>query len=299
MKRRFRLLVGFDFSPGSRAALEEARTLALRAGARIELVCVLPRIGAPLRDLHERATVVRRLEHEIAELLLDGIDARLHLEEGDPVAGLLRAIDEESPELVLLGRDTRRNLRNAVLGGVASRVVALSPAPVLVARERPPAQRPKDDERQILVAVDFGAPSISAAGEAGRLAVALKSAVRLIHVLPPRPLASPEELTVVEMKLDALAVELRRFGVIDVSTAVLRGDPVRVLRAEAENDDRCAAIAVGARPRGPMQRRIFGSVGNALLRTTIVPVLVVHEFPLQQDARRTRDDAPPAKGAPP
>jgi nucleotide-binding universal stress UspA family protein len=63
-----------------------------------------------------------------------GVKYTTSVKHGHSVDEILRAIDEEKPDLVVMATHGRTGVRHIVLGSVAERIVRLSPVPVLTVR---------------------------------------------------------------------------------------------------------------------------------------------------------------------
>ncbi|HEX6242940.1 MAG TPA: universal stress protein [Polyangiales bacterium] len=143
--------------------------------------------------------------------------------------------------------------------------------------------------KKILVALDFSEPSARALRLAHELAKAAGAQLEVVHVHPelydgrgnaelglPWPNAGQEE-----RYLRFLVQEIR--GAIDNTVGptveahieVTHGDPVKRVLAMVEQRD-ADLLCVGSTGKGGVQRALLGSVSQSLLRSSPVPVLVVH-----------------------
>jgi nucleotide-binding universal stress UspA family protein len=131
------IVVGYDDSDGSRAALDRAVGLARRAGYTIIVVfCYEPpaaRAGGALdqRDLVE--SLGRELL-EAAQRRVAGTDVtvRGELVNGRPVDGLIAAADQHDAAMIVVGHHGEGPLRGALLGATANKLLHLAERPVLV-----------------------------------------------------------------------------------------------------------------------------------------------------------------------
>jgi len=74
---------------------------------------------------------VKRLAEALESLRLVLPNAESKLRTGPPWQGIIEAIEELKPDLVVMGTHGRRGFVRAVLGSVAEKLVRLSPVPVL------------------------------------------------------------------------------------------------------------------------------------------------------------------------
>ena len=149
-----RILVPFDFSDCSSAALEHAEFLARTFGATIELVHVLeplpgrlagaPAPQLPAESLGEHAWRIAREETQrVADALAGrGISVSWRVDMGIPWERIL--LLAPSADLVVMGTHGRTGLTRLLLGSMTDKVVQRSPTPVLTVRgaERVDAREP-------------------------------------------------------------------------------------------------------------------------------------------------------------
>lgn len=128
-----RLLHPSDMSECSKRALDLVKgELADRVGA-VELVHVVDDVyQAGWAHEAEIEAAAIDLEDCAAELRAAGIDAGVHLIEGDPVADILRLACELDTSCIVLGSRGKGLVREAVVGSVSQGILRLANKPVLV-----------------------------------------------------------------------------------------------------------------------------------------------------------------------
>jgi nucleotide-binding universal stress UspA family protein len=137
------LVVPYDFSPASKAALEHAKGLAPRLGARLELVHVVdesayyvvplpvPTMPPPfLRELEER--LAGHLEQDAEAVRKQGLACEATVLRGLAAPTILSHVGEFEPLMVVMGTHGHTGWKHALLGSVAERVVQRARCPVLV-----------------------------------------------------------------------------------------------------------------------------------------------------------------------
>jgi nucleotide-binding universal stress UspA family protein len=137
------LLVGYDGSPGSRAALATALRLAREAGGRVTAVTVqhhLPRYGATIGEVDEERLVeqaaARRLASEVqAEADEHQMAATFRVVVGHPAHELVEAARQVGADLVVLGHSGHSAIWGALLGATTERVSRHAPCSVLIVRD--------------------------------------------------------------------------------------------------------------------------------------------------------------------
>lgn len=142
-----RILLPFDFSPCSEAALSLARRSF--PDARLTLLNVIDpkRLGSRPGDMYtspihageevEQAEAAMR--EKLAPLMQPGDEAAVLV--GTPAERILWAAGHWHPELILMGTHGRTGLAHLLVGSVTEEVVRKAPMPVLVTKEQAAASR--------------------------------------------------------------------------------------------------------------------------------------------------------------
>lgn len=135
-----------DFSPESRAALEQAAELATRFGAELTLVHVDNRSSGPTTDATLTGSVsLARGRLELERLLGEWSDEARRLTSrpvefalltGDPATELLKAAAERPFDVIVMGTHGRAEVDRLLFGSVAQAVVRDARCSVLVVRRR-------------------------------------------------------------------------------------------------------------------------------------------------------------------
>jgi len=137
------LVVGTDFSEGSRDALARALRMAEDSGARVALVHAYEEAPETNATQDAGPRLLAQLVDEIAAsgALRRGIHVEPCVRRGAPWEKILNVATDFGAELVIIGCSGRRGAtRGFRLGSVASHVLALSTRCVLVARSREGSQ---------------------------------------------------------------------------------------------------------------------------------------------------------------
>lgn len=142
MKPFKHILVPTDFEASSLEAVETAVSLARAFESKLTLLHVWEIPIYPYMEFMLNSEVVagvedraiRRLAEWLEKVRQDVPSAESKLKTGMPWGGILDAISEEGPDLVVMGTHGRRGVSHVLLGSVAEKVVRLSPVPVLTVR---------------------------------------------------------------------------------------------------------------------------------------------------------------------
>jgi len=135
-----RILCGYDFLPNSIEALETAKEIAKRVGAEIDIIHADTEKGfAHFSHIYE--TVFQRKVNLLKELKEkfekeEGIKVDFEIIKAEPAAAILKAIKDFNPDLVVVGKRQRKDIKRFFLGTIAMKVVKNSPVPVMIVRKR-------------------------------------------------------------------------------------------------------------------------------------------------------------------
>lgn len=143
------ILVPHDFSASANHAAAIARDEAKAHGAKLQLLHVIDlptqfrpdtvivpeSTGAPInvKD-YAVAQAETHLQDLVARLAKDGVVAASFIRIGNAVDEIVRFVDENSIDLVVMGTHGRSGLAHLLVGSVAERVVRTCKAPVLTIR---------------------------------------------------------------------------------------------------------------------------------------------------------------------
>jgi len=143
------ILAPVDHSTFSRKASDYAATLAVRLGARLTLLHVVPPIvpsgRRPLEEsqLNARAAegATRELDALARQLARTAPRVATRVATGDAAAEILRVAEESAPDLIVVATHARGGIGRFLLGSTAENIVRHAPCPVLVVRQPKRAKR--------------------------------------------------------------------------------------------------------------------------------------------------------------
>jgi nucleotide-binding universal stress UspA family protein len=132
------LVVGYDGTPGAKAAAAEALRLAKALGTDVVFAFAYwtnpggGEVADMLRALREAGQA--QLHDALALAEGAGVAARGELVEGRPSSGLVDLADETDAQMIVVGSYGEKPLKGALIGSTAHKLLHLSERPVLVVR---------------------------------------------------------------------------------------------------------------------------------------------------------------------
>ena len=278
---------------GSAASLDAADWLAaLPLDEQCELTILS--VADPGARVEEGAAV------EAAQARLAGTRAAVKTEvrTGHPVEEIVRAAEEHSAELLVVGSYGHSAIERLFIGSEAERVVRHAPCPVLLVRRR------SGGLRSILLGIDGSQCSTYAAEWLQRSPLFPEAAVRVLTVLPlsaepvmfsgitlvpslMEELRSIDQQTLreAEERLDKTVAQFAAAGK-QAAKELKRGHPAVNLLEEAEARD-VDLIVVGSHGGSALDRFLLGSVSEHVLRHAPCSVLVVRSAPAEAGGAET------------
>jgi nucleotide-binding universal stress UspA family protein len=314
MNEKMKLLIAYDGSGCANAALDDLRKAGLPSNAEALIISVaevwLPppppssyeiveaaREAQSPADLQKQYLKGSRAVNEAHALAarakerlqknFPGWQISAEATYGSPAWEVIMRADQWKPDLTVVGSHGRNALGRLVLGSVSQKVLTEARCSVRVARGRVEVE---ESPVRIIVGVDGSPGAEAAVREASSRRWPLKSEARVVivedplvptligHLIPPvaKWIEESNRGEVEWMqKLAGHATEQLRSSELNVSSAVLNGDPKRVLVEEAEKwgADSIFVGSVGFSNR--FERFMLGSVSAAVAARAHCSVEVV------------------------
>jgi len=138
IKNLKKLLVGYDFLPNSKEALNIAEEIAQKCNSEIFIVHAdtdikHTHILSVYNSVKEKKKNI--LNQIVSEIKNKGINAKYEILEESPVEAILDEIEEYHPDLTIVGKRKSSKLRRLFLGTTALKIVKNAPSPVLIVRK--------------------------------------------------------------------------------------------------------------------------------------------------------------------
>lgn len=279
------IVVGFDGSPASHAAIETAAVIAAARNCAVHVMSVLRpmssyKIGLKVDQPRSEVEDVRVQLREAA--IRDAIGQRderanwtRQVATGSPALKITETAERMGADLIIVGRSQRGALDRMLAGETTLQVMRMAQIPVLVVADE--MKKPAI----VVAAVDFGTASMRAAALGvemldGTGTLYLVHVDEPVEVFPdgfvlPEPPNSSAQLS---EHLRQCADVLRAPSGVVVDAVVLSGRPNRAI---AEFCDRVAAdlLVAGTHGLSRTARFFLGSVSTGLVRLVHKPVMIV------------------------
>ncbi len=300
------LLFPTDFSDPAQHAGRYAAALARATGARVTVLHTLvapypPAAVTPAEWLEVAQRLTQQEEQRVRDALqaltegedFRGIPVRTLVRTGPVEHEILQAMRHDPVDLVVMGTHGRGLVGRAVLGGVTTKIVRLSPRPVLAVRW--PGARIRTPWGKVLVgpAPRAGGPGFARVlvpldgsplgegilAEVLALAGPFSASLTLVQVIerPAYPMIDVSAVQAREAEaavryLDGVRAAVQAAG-LRVQTEVLFGDPATAILGHAAKVE-ADVIAMCTHGRSGLDRWLLGSVAEKVLSGSHVPVLL-------------------------
>jgi nucleotide-binding universal stress UspA family protein len=281
------ILVATGGSPWSDAAVAYAIAIAARTGASLRVLTVLvnPAMYITPDVVAGSEVVAEVMEQDGQELLARvaaqahraGVDCKTIWRWGAVPDSILQTAAEDACDLIVLGAHMVTGWRRLRLGQIANAVAAKAHQPVLVIKQAPKVAPNAPLGRRILVATGGSPWSDRAVEHAITLAQSEYLSMCLLHVVPGRARRRQSVADIEGQQiLDRSAAWTADAGVV-ANTILAHGDVASTIVTTAA-EQQCDGIVVGSRGSSGWKRLMLGSISNAVIVTTVLPVLVVKRF---------------------
>ena len=280
------MVVGFDDSLSSKAALIEASNRARKHGGKVIMVHAVffdnEEFGIAPEQLDKRMKIGEKACIESKQKITSefGIEVQSLLCEGDPPDVILDVAQGKKADLIVLGTYGRRGLNRLLMGSVTSRIILDAPADVLVVKK--PCTECTGEYASVLVPYDGSDFSKRALNRACQIAKQDNSSVTALYVIPRY-----EEMVnffKTESIRKSLMQEAEKIMESAREFAAIQGMVVKTEVSEGYAPDRIAEIAkerghdlivIGSHGYRGMNKAIMGSTTERVILNAGCPILVV------------------------
>lgn len=279
-----RILVATDFSERSDRALRRATLLARQSGAMLTVMHGLDDDQSPRlveRERYEMESLLRELAATLENV--DGLRCSWRVVMGEPSQAILRAVQEENPNLLVLGPHRRQIFRDIFVGTTVERTIRGVDCPVLMANAAPVGPY-----RHVLLSTDLSEGSRDAMATYLSLNLSKEARQSVLNVFdaPMLRLALSHEISqgerdaYLEDQRATARLELGKFlaaAGLTSAQVVLRHDatyPSHEILAAADLTQ-ADLIVVATHSKRGLERVLLGSTTERVLRDSHIDVLAI------------------------
>lgn len=277
-----KILIAADGSDASKNALRQACSLVRDNKSWMTVLTVIPYYQDQFQTLSVKEKVSHALKDEGEKILAamknisdeEDVYAQFLLKEGNPVDMILDTANDNSYDLIIMGRVGKSRLERALVGSVTSHVLGHSKKDILVVPENTVI-----GWKNILVAIDGARHSAKAARKALDIAKHYESsltAVSIVDVTDEFQAQAPEAVEGLVKKARKYVMDFMKKASaqgIAVKSLVREGEAFRVITELAKNED-TELVVMGNRGRTGVKRLFMGSVTVKVIGYSPCPVLV-------------------------
>jgi nucleotide-binding universal stress UspA family protein len=297
-----RILCPIDFSDFSRRAVNHAVAIAAWYESTVTLFHIAPvdpvvievPDGGLLRSGAHKQIDVAALQaamQQFAERTVGGrVPVECELAHGSTAAEILAKAETLPADLLVVGTHGRSGFERLMLGSVTEKVLRKAACPVMTVprSSADPDTDPSLLFKRILCAIDFTESSMHALRHALSIAQEADATLTVVHVIEvpadghEQGLAMPgldgyvaraEEAARARLS-SAIPEDVRAYCTID--TVMPTGKPYReILRVADER--KANLLVIGVHGRGVVDRMLFGSTAQQLVRMASCPVLTLRK----------------------
>ena len=277
------IVVGYDRSPGARAAVAWALDEAARTGTPVEFLFAYqwPTWSPSTTPLSAAIWPGGDTDHAIKNMLHDVVTAARHTHPGVPTTvstvstGAARPLIDRSAQARLIVLGSREHSPVAgLIGSVTAAVTTHAHCPVIVVHDTPAATAP------IIAGIDDSPSAATTLAFAADQATARGVPLRVIRVWPPtsgiRADSRPATRTVPARErqpFDDLVASFRdKYPHIDISAEAVIDHPTTALTQAGSS---AQLLVVGNHGHGTVRGILLGSISQHLLRHCACAVAVV------------------------
>lgn len=278
------IMIATDFSERSDRALRRATLLSKQFDARLSIVHVVDD-DRPQRMLERERDLASLLLDEIGASVRDhdGVTCETRVIPGASFSGILRAVEEGRPDLLVMGSHRRQELRDVFTGTTAERTIRSASGSVLMANA-PPA----GPYRRILLTTDLSDEARRAVATFVALGMDPDCETILLHLFDVTALRLAMAGSMTESSRLAYLEDVRNEAKKELASFAQAADLKNAKQIARESRTSAALdildvakeasadlIVVGTRGRSGLGRFLLGSVAEEVLRGADRDVLVV------------------------
>ncbi len=280
------ILVGYDESISSKAALAAASSWVKKHGGKVVLVHAVffdeEEFGIAPTQLEKRLKLGEKVCYQAKETLASsfGIEALSLLCEGDPPEVIVEIANEKKADLIVMGTYGRKGLNRLLMGSATSQVIVRSPVDVLVVKKE--CSDCTGSYNSVLLAYDGSEFSKKALSRACELSKLDGTEVTVLYVVPRyeemigffRTSSIKNSMLQEAQKIVDGAKELASGQGVEIRTVIEEGHAADRIISTAEKQ-RHDLIVMGSYGWRGVNKAIMGSTAERVIIDASCPILVV------------------------
>jgi nucleotide-binding universal stress UspA family protein len=290
-----KILVPIDFSEPSIRALDCGLALATRLKARLFVAHIVPEVPVPYAfpieglaaETKQRERALKEIQELIPEQRAKLVDLQPIVQVGHIEGDLLKIVNEQSVDLIVMGSHGRRYFSRWFLGSVTEHILRKVPVPILTVSHLEETKYPFGGGvmsfRRLLYATDLGDSSASGMKYTIELAQQFSAELIVMTVVEyfNRSYEAAafldseraERIQGVQKQLDAFVAREKPAG-LKVKTLVIDGKAYEQILSTADelNVD---CIVLNLQSKSLLERAFLGSTAERVVRLAPIPVLSI------------------------
>ena len=279
------ILLATDFAAPSRSAFAVALAVCAQFGAELAVVHVTEAAmglqGSRDEDEDTRLDLLARQQalHDLNVAARQaGVPCRTYLRPGMAPGGVLDAVRELRPDLVVMGTSAPRGLERLAFGSTAEAVLRNAPCPVLTVGPRAALCGAAALRKgPVVFATDFNTATIGAIGYAAAYSGSAERRLHCFHVLPRMLEGAADGGAMQQVLSEALQQAVKASGVAAVQPVCATEYGSEVSTAVVGYADRQAAslIVLGVRQASMLSSHLRADVAVRVIVEAPCPVLTM------------------------
>jgi len=265
-----KIVVGHDFSDSADRAFADAMALAGRFNTQIVIVHATEVNADKTSRLRKQAHGV--MDELVKHVAQAGYSCKDVLRSGTPAATLCDVVDEECPDLLLVGAYGKGSQDRATLGSTAELLLRSIPCPVVTYGpkfDRPLFQDGKPFSILVPIELPCDRHCLSFAIEVAKL---FHAKLEILHVIDMNHADSmPHAFQDMQYECEEIASQLRMEGV-EVAGSVLFGKPDAAIVSRSQ-ELQSSLILMPLETRGHLSSTKSDNVAANVIRNSNVPVM--------------------------
>lgn len=273
-----KILCPIEIEKESEILISSSSFLAKNLKAKLYLLNVVEKIETPLVKIlgyeekiekflkEEKEKREKEINKKIEELKKEGIEAEGKIKYGKASTQIIEFAEEIKPDFIIMGTQTTYGIESYFIGSTTWRVIERKKFPVLTTRVKI-EKKPE----VILVPVDLSPISFQAVSYANIMKEIFNSKIYFLHVLVIlESMAKWEAAKKMEEEIKRKIGEEKKISgeiIIEKSPDAASG----ILKVQ--KDIKADMIIMTTHGRGGIEKALFGSVAERIIRESEVPVL--------------------------